>query len=114
MRLSLSLILLAVAAGSALSCGGAPKPLSEAAKRGRDVYLNASNPKCGTCHKLNDAGSIGVLGPDLDKLRPSKIQVLTSVRQGVGVMPTQKGILTPEQMQDVSAYVTEVAGRRKP
>lgn len=111
MRLCLSILVLALLAGSAASCGGS-KPLSEAAKRGRDIYLSKSNPGCGTCHRLNDAGSIGVLGPDLDKLRPSKARVLTSVRQGVGQMPTQTGILTEGEMDDVAAYVSEVAGRR--
>ncbi|MEM6672254.1 MAG: cytochrome c [Planctomycetota bacterium] len=102
---------LAVSAGILAACGG-PKPLSESAKRGRDVYLNASMPKCGQCHKLNDAGTIGVLGPDLDKLRPRRDQVLRSVRQGVGVMPKQIGVLTDGQMEDVASYVAEVAGRR--
>ena len=111
MRLCLSFLVLALVAGTAASCGGA-KPLSDAAKRGRTIYLSKSNPGCGTCHRLNDAGSIGVLGPDLDKLLPTKEKVLTSVLQGVGAMPTQKGILTPGEMEDVAAYVAEAAGRR--
>ena len=113
MRPSLFLLVLAFAAGSTtISCGDGPKPLSNSAKRGRDIYLNKSAPKCGTCHKLNDAGSAGILGPDLDKVRQKSDQELRCVLQGVGVMPTQKDILTKGDMEDVAAYVSEVAGRR--
>lgn len=93
----------------ASACGEAP--LSEAAVRGRAVFLQHSKPLCGTCHVLADAQTAGPLGPDLDQLRPDRDRVIRSVTQGVGVMPSQRGILTDQQIQDVADYVVEAAGR---
>ena len=109
MRALIPIALLALAP-TFLGCGGEPS-LSKAAERGREVFLKASNPACGTCHTLKDAGTTAATGPNLDTLRPDKARVLRSVQQGVGVMPTQKGVLTQGQMDDVAAYVAEAAGR---
>ena len=101
---------LAVAAASVLaSCG--PPSLSESAKRGRPVFMEDSNPKCTMCHRLMDAGSPQGLGPCMDMKRPSRMQTIKSVTQGVGIMPAQKGILTKQQIEDVAEYLAEVAGR---
>lgn len=102
---------LALVLGTGLTACGGPPGLSKSAKRGREIFLGASNPKCGTCHALRDAGSIGATGPNLDELKPDAARVLRSVQQGVGVMPTQKGVLSQGQMEDVANYVAEAAGR---
>lgn len=101
--------LLAAAAMTLISCG--PPPLSEAAKRGRVVFIESSQPKCALCHELSHAGSPKGLGPNMNVLRPSRQQTINSVTQGVGIMPSQKGILTKQQIEDVADYLTEVAGR---
>ncbi len=100
---------LSLAAGSLTSCG--PEPLTEAAVRGRDVFLNHATPRCGQCHILEHAGAKGVIGPNLDTMALTKAKVTKSVTQGVGVMPSQKEKLTKQQIDDVAAYVLEAAGR---
>lgn len=100
-----------VAASASVSCSDGPKPLSRAALRGREVFLKASEPKCSTCHTLAEAGSVATVGPNLDLQKPSKETVLRSVQQGVGVMPTQKEVLSAGEMEDVATYVFEAAGR---
>ncbi|MEM8711450.1 MAG: cytochrome c [Planctomycetota bacterium] len=101
--------LAACAAAPLVSCG--PPPLSQAAERGRKVFLESSKPKCATCHQLKDAGSPKGLGPDMDIRRPSRAETIKSVTQGVGIMPAQKGILSKQEIEDVAEYLAEVAGR---
>lgn len=101
--------LLAATAMMLASCG--PPSLSETAERGRAVFIESSQPKCALCHELMHAGSPQGLGPNMDVLRPSRQQTITSVTQGVGIMPAQQGILTKQQIEDVADYLTEVAGR---
>ena len=104
-----------IAAGWLLtSCG--PPSLSESAKRGRKVFIEAGDPKCIQCHALMEAGSVDtgnpkLLGPDMDMKRPSRAMTIKAVTQGVGIMPAQKGKLTKQQIEDVAEYLSEVAGR---
>ncbi len=95
----------------ALACGQAPAAvnLSPAAQRGREVFLYQSAPTCGTCHVLQEARTKGRLGPDLDELQADYDRVLRAVTQGVEAMPSQRGILTPEQIDAVARYVVEAA-----
>ncbi len=74
---------------------------------GKDVFVSAG---CESCHTLADAGSSGSVGPNLDDAKPSYDLVVTRVTNGQGVMPPFKGQLTEEQIQDVAAYVSSVAG----
>lgn len=74
---------------------------------GKNVYASAG---CGSCHTLADAGSKGAVGPNLDELKPTYDQVATIVTNGRKAMPSFKGSLSEEQIADVSAYVSSVAG----
>lgn len=74
---------------------------------GRQVFEEAA---CGGCHTLADAGSDGVIGPDLDASMPPFDLVVERVTNGSGAMPSFKDQLTPQQIQDVAAYVSSVAG----
>jgi cytochrome c6 len=65
---------------------------------------------CGTCHTLADAGTSGTIGPNLDDSMPSSELVVDRVTNGAGVMPAFEDQLTPQQIQDVAAYVSSVAG----
>ena len=67
---------------------------------------------CGMCHTLAAAGSGGLIGPDLDAVRPSAAQVRRAVRLGSidGVM--QPGLLRGREARAMAAYVARVAGRR--
>jgi mono/diheme cytochrome c family protein len=77
---------------------------SEAA--GEEIFL----AQCGACHTLADAGTTGSIGPDLDSSQPSTELVVDRVTNGQGAMPAFADTLSEEQIADVAAYVTAVAG----
>jgi len=74
---------------------------------GKKVFTELSEPACSSCHAFSDANSTGSIGPDLDKLKPEYDRIITAVKNGVGVMPSQKEILTDEEMEAVAFYITE-------
>ena len=84
---------------------------SEKMALGLDVYNNKA--MCGTCHILKAAASEGNIGPDLDSLKPSEEQVKLVVTDGLGVMPAfgAEGLLTPEEIDAVSHFVANSAGK---
>jgi cytochrome c553 len=77
------------------------------ATAGKAVFAKAG---CGSCHTLQDAGSSGTVGPNLDDAKPSHDLVVERVTNGMGVMPSFKGQLSEKEIQDVAAYVSSVAG----
>jgi mono/diheme cytochrome c family protein len=95
------------------SPGSVPSNLEE----GKELFVT----NCGACHTLAKAGTDGVVGPNLDDLLapPSptppdpatiKPRVLSAVENGVaGRMP--KGILSGAQAEEVSDFVSQVAGQ---
>ena len=84
---------------------------SEKMALGLKVFNNKA--MCGACHVLKAAGSTGNIGPDLDSLKPSEEQVRDVVTQGFGVMPAfgEEGLLTSEEIDAVSYYVTNSSGK---
>ncbi|WP_372592243.1 molybdopterin-dependent oxidoreductase [Guyparkeria sp.] len=84
-----------------------PVELSEAGQRGRAIFREQAQPTCATCHALAEAEAGGTVGPNLDELGPSLEQVHAAVANGVGTMPSYTQLLTPEQIDDVAAYVFE-------
>jgi mono/diheme cytochrome c family protein len=95
--------------------------LTAADKRGRDLF----GQRCGLCHTLAAANSVGKVGPDLDVLRPQYQIVLNTITNGCipnppanqkqlaclgqGVMPA--GIYAGRDAQDVASFVSKVAGQ---
>jgi cytochrome c553 len=77
------------------------------ATAGKAVFASAG---CGSCHTLSDAGSSGTVGPNLDDAKPSADHVVEMVTNGSGVMPAFKDQLSEQQINDVAAYVSSVAG----
>jgi mono/diheme cytochrome c family protein len=77
------------------------------AEEGAAVFESAG---CGGCHALADAGAAGQVGPNLDATKPSYELVLDRVTNGQGGMPSFADQLTEQQIADVSAYVSSVAG----
>ena len=75
--------------------------------KGKEVFLEAGN--CAACHSLSDAGSIAEIGPNLNQIRPQVQIILMAVRNGIGVMPAMEGILTDEEIEAVSHYVSIAA-----
>ena len=65
---------------------------------------------CGGCHVLDDAGTSGSVGPNLDDAQPDEALVVDRVTNGQGAMPPFAGVLTEQQIADVAAYVSTAAG----
>jgi len=65
--------------------------------------------KCGTCHTLKPAGTVGKsanAGPVLTNKRLTAGRVMKALSGGgSGVMPTFVGVLTSKQINDVVAFV---------
>lgn len=78
---------------------------------GRQVFSEQAQPSCSLCHSLRAAGAEGVVGPDLDQLKPSAERVAAAVRGGVGVMPSFAASLSAQQIEAVAHYVAQVAGQ---
>ena len=72
---------------------------------GLEVFNNKA--QCGMCHTLQAAGSEGQIGTNLDQLKPSMLQVVSAVTNGIGVMPSFEGILSSEEIDAVAYYVFE-------
>lgn len=77
---------------------------------GKTLFIKDAVPACAICHALKDAGATGAIGPDLDELKPSFSNVVTTVQTGVGVMPSFAATLTEDQINAVAAYVASVTG----
>ena len=75
--------------------------------KGKEIFLNSGN--CATCHSLKDAGSVVYVGPNLNEIRPDIGRVKNAVMNGIGVMPAYLGILTNDEIDAVSYYVSESA-----
>jgi cytochrome c2 len=114
-------LLLAGVVATASGCGsvgqtGLAKGSGVDMSHGKQLFVS----KCGSCHKLADAGTSGAIGPDLDgALAGPRMQHFkeSTIRQVVydqiyhaapgGVMPAK--IVTGADANDVAAYVASVA-----
>ena len=97
----------AAAAALALALAGA----AHGDELGLKVFTELAQPPCQLCHTLKAAGAEGTIGPSLDELKPDLEKSLQAVRNGVGVMPPYLDKLTPEQIEAVARYISEVAGK---
>ena len=70
---------------------------------GLEVYNNKA--QCGVCHTLQAARSTGDIGPNFDQLKLTIPLIISSVTNGMGVMPAWEGILTDEEIEAVAYYV---------
>lgn len=76
-----------------------------AVQRGGRVYAD----NCSTCHG-EDMQNNSTIAFDLRKLKTDEHErFITSVTNGKNAMPSWDGALTPEQMEDVWAYVRKNA-----
>ena len=71
---------------------------------------------CVNCHELADAGvgatgRAGVVGPNLDQAKPSYDLVVERVTNGKGQMPSFSDQMTPDDIKNIAAYVSSVAGK---
>jgi mono/diheme cytochrome c family protein len=106
--------------GGAQNSGDEGPPPTDAAatakgdpREGHIVYIEQG---CSNCHALKDTqsgeiGRGGVIGPDLDKAKPSYELVVERVTNGKGSMPAFQSALTDVEIRNVAAYVASVAGK---
>ena len=73
-------------------------------KLGLEIFNNKA--QCGMCHTLQAAGSEGQIGINLDQLKPLMPQVVSAVTNGIGVMPSFEGMLSSEEIEAVSYFVS--------
>lgn len=77
------------------------------ADEGQTIFVQ----NCGTCHTLSAAGTDGNVGPNLDSAGVDYEEVRSQVINGGGGMPVFEGVLTDAQIDAVSKYVAENAGK---
>ena len=104
---SLAFVVALVIAG----CGGGSEedtpPPASGGDAGKELFVS----NCGNCHTLAAAGASGKVGPDMDQLRPGPDLVKSQVTNGGGGMPAFANKLSAEQIQQISDYVAENAGK---
>jgi cytochrome c5 len=83
--------------------------LSDADVEGRQLFAR----NCATCHTLRAANAVGLVGPNLDELRPPAALTVDAIEKGrargQGQMPA--GLLDGREAEDVARFVEKVAGR---
>jgi cytochrome c6 len=84
--------------------GTAPAESQGDPAAGKTVFTSAG---CTSCHTLEAAGATGSVGPNLDEAKPDHDLVVERVTNGMGVMPSFKGQLDEQQIQNVAAFVVQ-------
>jgi cytochrome c553 len=74
---------------------------------GEEVFASAG---CGSCHTLQEAGTSGTVGPNLDESSVDEAAAAQQIAEGGGGMPPFSGQLSEEQIQDVAAFVVASQG----
>ena len=74
------------------------------AENGKKIFASAG---CGSCHTLEDAGTSGTIGPNLDEAKPDLELAIDRVTNGSGAMPPFKDQLSEQEIVDVATYVVE-------
>ncbi len=78
--------------------------------KGLEIFNETAG--CAGCHALKAAGSEANIGPNLDTVSLTEELVKEMVTYGLGVMPAYgEGILTEEEIDIVSYYVANSAGK---
>jgi cytochrome c2 len=65
---------------------------------------------CGSCHVLEDAGTTGAVGPNLDESTLDLAATEQQIANGGGGMPAFAGQLSEEEIANVAAYVVASQG----
>jgi mono/diheme cytochrome c family protein len=73
-------------------------------QRGLEVFASAG---CGGCHVLEEAGTAGTVGPNLDETDTPFDEAIDVITHGRGAMPAFGDQLTEQQIRDVAALVSD-------
>lgn len=100
--------------GKTATTAAAPPPATTTTgvdlAEGKEIFTAS----CAGCHTLADAGASGNVGTNLDEAKLSLavlVDITTNGRTDKGTMPAFSSSLTPQQIQEVAAYVHSVAGK---
>jgi DMSO/TMAO reductase YedYZ molybdopterin-dependent catalytic subunit/mono/diheme cytochrome c family protein len=97
----------ATGAGATYTAKEAKPRHSEHASLGRQLFNHATQPSCATCHSLDAAGAKGVIGPNLDKLKPDAQRIRAALAQGVGAMPSYAEQLSDNEVSALVDFITQ-------
>ncbi|MGH3015153.1 MAG: c-type cytochrome [Gaiellaceae bacterium] len=86
--------------------GGGGSAAGDAAA-GKEVFASAG---CGSCHTLQEAGTSGTVGPDLDQSSIDEAGAVQQITNGGGGMPPFGNQLSEKEIQDVAAFVVASQG----
>ena len=86
---------------------------ADEAKMLKGLEIFNETAACAGCHTMKAAGAEGNVGPNLDTVDLTLESVIDMVTHGLGVMPAygEDEILTPEEIEIVSTYVVNSAGK---
>ena len=115
MRVAAAAFLVLATAALAAGCGQTGVTKSGDISHGKQLFV----AKCGGCHRLQDAGTQGQTGPDLDgafagprrqhfKLSTIRQVVYDQIYHAAAPMPQR--LVTGADASDVASYVASVAG----
>jgi mono/diheme cytochrome c family protein len=116
-RRPVALIAVLLVAGGAAACGGTG--VSKAGEADLDNGKTQFQQKCGSCHILEDAGTQGTLGPNLDDaaagsriagLKQSSFEALVRQQIDDADPPMPRDLVSGDDARDVAAYVATKAG----
>ena len=114
-RASFPIAILAVV-GSLAGCGGDSTDTGAATGAGstsetrgnlivgRDAFLVGTEPRCGECHTLADAGTTAKVASNLDEVKPTFDEVIAAMDEGPGAMPKFRDV-NPDVKDSIAAYV---------
>src|SRR4051794_16770962 len=79
-------------------------------ERGRSLF----SEYCRLCHTLEAAGSVATVGPNLDKLRPTKALVLDAIHNGRarGNGAMARDLVVGKDAEDVATFVSTAVGNK--
>jgi cytochrome c553 len=99
MRTALRTSITVMALLTITGCGGTKQNSA-----GEKIFSSAG---CGSCHTLSAAKAKGVVGPNLDQLKPDYDTVVRQVSNGGNGMPAFSGKLETTQIRDVAQFVAD-------
>lgn len=73
---------------------------------GYRLFNDAVSPPCAACHSLQAADALGLIGPNLDELKPDARRIRTALAQGVGAMPAYAELLTDTEVTALVEFIT--------
>lgn len=83
------------------------EPGDEQAADAEAELFNSSG--CAGCHRLDEAGAEGPMGPDLNRKSLTVEQVRETVENGSGAMPSYKGKLSPAEIERLADFVSQAS-----